>query len=60
LILELKTIVENAYTSKLLPLTCGVEYGFKSWFDKVDSLDGETSGEQVLQPNQAQAWSAPQ
>ena len=55
LILELKTIVENAYTSKLLPLTCGVEYGFKSWFDKVDSLDGETSGEQVLQPNQAQA-----
>lgn len=36
---ELKSIVENAYTSKLLPLTCGVEYSKKSWFDKSETLD---------------------
>ncbi len=54
LIPELKSIVENAYTSKLLPLTCGVEYGLKSWFDKQESLDAP-SGEQVLQPDQAEA-----
>ena len=35
---QLKSIMENIFPAKRLPLTCGVDHSWTSWADKVEGL----------------------